>query len=336
MGRFTYGLPESFSYIMENYPIKPRRVEPYKLIYRVEAEEGFFALKEIKYPEDEFAYIYAAMEHLIAYGFNRINRMIPAKNYYPFAEYRGKRYFLSKWIAGREADYNRKEDLGIAAHTLAQLHQASKGFDPPPFEGRVKWGTWPANMERKTRELLELKEQVQSKNRKRFFDRVFLNHVDYYVKESRKAFDLLIKEGYEKVNRRDANGRYFCHHDYAHHNVIIDQEGRGSVIDFDYCLSDIRCHDLASLMLRVLKKSRWNYRNAYETLKVYDRARTVRSSEIGVISAILRFPQDFWQVAFAYYVEQNQPRERLERKIKNWVLERKIREKSLHKLDKLM
>ncbi|NMA14656.1 MAG: hypothetical protein GX930_05395, partial [Clostridia bacterium] len=132
-----YRLPEQFCEVLKYFPISPRKVEPYKMVYRIEAEEGFFALKEIKYPEDEFCYIYAATEHLAAQGFDRINRMILSQKFYPFVEYNGKRYFLSRWIIGREANYHQKSDLKIAARTLAELHKSSKGFEPPYFEGRI-------------------------------------------------------------------------------------------------------------------------------------------------------------------------------------------------------
>jgi len=336
MGKNFFRLGEPFDRILKPFPIKPIRIEPYKLIYRVEALEGIFALKEIKYPEDEFCYIYAAMEHLVSRGFDRLNRMITTYSFYPYVEYKGRKFSLSRWIEGREADYNRKNDLKIAAKTLAQLHKCSKGFNPPPFEGRIKWGTWPVSMKTKMEELINFKSWVKKKNRKTLFDQIFLTHVDYYVKECERALELLAQGCYEKVNSRDSKRQYFCHHDFAHHNVIIDKDGRGNVIDFDYCISDIRCHDLGSLMLRVLKKGSWNYRQALFALKMYDSERRISSKETDVIKCLLRFPQDFWQAAFAYYIERNQPRERLERKIKNWVLDKDYREKSLKKINKMM
>ena len=39
----------------------------------------------------------------------------------------------------------------------------------------------------------------------------------------------------------------FCHHDFAHHNLLIDKQGEINVIDFDYCILDSHIHDLASL-----------------------------------------------------------------------------------------
>lgn len=336
MGNLNDRLPEPLYGVLRNFSLTPQKVVPFKLIYRVQANGGYFALKEIKYPEDEFCYIYAAMEHLAAHGFDRVNRMIITKSCRPYAEYKGKRFFLSRWIEGREADFNQKRDLRIAAKTLAELHQSTKGFVPPPWQGRIKWGTWPENMLRKTEELIKFKKQAERRNGKTLFDLIFLAHADYYVYECKKAFEMLIKAGYEKVDRIDARNHYFCHHDYAHHNVIIDGSGQGHVIDFDYCISDMRCHDLGSLMLRVLKKSKWNFPQAVYALKCYDAFRSVSSHETGVISALLRFPQDFWQVAFAFYVERNQPQERLERKIRSWVLDKEIRETSLNRLAKLM
>ncbi|MEL7566735.1 MAG: CotS family spore coat protein [Dehalobacterium sp.] len=325
-----------FSKILMQYDMEPLSVSAYKMIYRVETVAGAFALKEIKYPENEFCYIYGAMEHLATHGFPSINRIIPAKNYYPYAEYGGKRYALSRWIKGREADYSRKGDLKIAAKTLALLHKSSAGFAPPPWEGRIKWGTWPESMKEKMDQLFDFKKRVSLKNRKTLFDHIFLSYVDYYGAECKKALDLCAKSEYCKINEKEALKQFFCHHDFAHHNVIIDRKGRGNVIDFDYCISDIRCHDLGSLMLRVLKRSGWDEKQAALAFKYYHKVRSVSSKEADVVQVLLRFPQDFWQVAFAYYVEQNQPRERLLRKIKSWVLDKPQREKGLSKLAKLI
>lgn len=328
--------PQILDKILQSYPMKIRSVEPHKLVYRVAGEKGYFALKEIKFPEEEFCYIYAAMEHLASHGFNRINKIVLTKEYYPFAEANGKRFFLSRWIDGREANYKEKKDLKKSAKTLAELHMSSRNFDPPPFQQRIKWGTWPDNFKQKKEQLITFKQQIQQKNYKTIFDQVFLMHVDYYVRECARALDILARGGYKKVNARDEKRKYFCHHDFAHHNIIIDKNGVGNVIDFDYCISDIRCHDLGSLVLRKLKKGEWDYKQALYIIKAYDKVLTVSSEETEVITALLRFPQDFWQVAFAYYVEKNQPEKRLEHKIKNWVLSKEMRAKSLQKLEKLM
>jgi hypothetical protein len=79
MGKNIDYLPEPFYHILRPFPIKPLKIEQYKLVFRVTAAEGIFALKEIKYPENEFRFIYAAMEHLVSHGFTRINKMILTK-----------------------------------------------------------------------------------------------------------------------------------------------------------------------------------------------------------------------------------------------------------------
>lgn len=45
----------------------------------------------------------------------------------------------------------------------------------------------------------------------------------------------------------------FCHHDYANHNILIDSENQIYIIDFDYCMLDTKLHDLASILIRVMK-----------------------------------------------------------------------------------
>jgi CotS family spore coat protein len=243
---------------------------------------------------------------------------------------------LSSWIGGREADYSRKEDLKIAAKTLAELHRCSRGFIPPPWAGRIKWGTWPENMTGKKKDLIDFKEQAALLNRKTFFDQVFLAYADDAIMQCEEALEMLVTGGYAEVDREDVNKKYFCHHDFACHNLLIDRRGEGFVIDFDYCIADIRCHDLSSLLLRVGKRNSWDCRKSAYAFSCYDRIGKVSDREKSVIAALLHFPQDFWQVAFAFYVEKDQPLVRLERRIRNWVLEKRQRDFSLRRLAKMI
>ena len=56
--------------------------------------------------------------------------------------------------------------------------------------------------------------------------------------------------------------RSFCHHDYAHHNILVDTNKKINIIDFDYCMLDSHLHDLCSLLIRTMKDGKWEKEKA--------------------------------------------------------------------------
>ncbi|MCI8336345.1 MAG: CotS family spore coat protein [Peptococcaceae bacterium] len=301
---------ELWQVLTEDFHLKPRLLEQYDTVYRLYTAEGTYAIKEIKYPEEEFAYIFAATEHLRSNGFSHINYMLlneAGKASFQLGE---KRYFIAPWLPGRQLDYTIKEDVTVAATTLAQMHGAAAGFLPPYYKGRIKWGELIENFRTKLAQM--------DGWRQAFTDTVFCQ--DY-----RAALDEMIGLGQEVVqslvpvygdfNRMEERWGGFCHHDYAPHNIVLSPDGVGQIIDFDYCISDTGCHDLASLMCRVLKKNEFQEDLAYGAWQEYQKERLLPKGAKEVSLAFMLFPQEFWQCGFTYFVEQNRPEAKMEKRL---------------------
>ena len=68
---------------------------------------------------------------LIKNGFNNVDRYYLNIDGDPYALVNEDLYTLSEWLEGRECDFHNIDEVKIAAKTLANLHEASKGYDPP-------------------------------------------------------------------------------------------------------------------------------------------------------------------------------------------------------------
>ncbi|MGM9973142.1 MAG: phosphotransferase, partial [Clostridiaceae bacterium] len=130
----------------------------------------------------------------------------------------------------------------------------------------------------------------------------------------------------------------FCHHDFAHHNILIVDQGKVKIIDFDYCILDSNLHDLSSLLLRAMKNGRWEIEKSELILNSYGEEKTIRQEQIPIMAAFMEFPQDYWQIGIQYYWEQQSYGEeffvnRL-RKVKEDILDKQefIEEFRLYKL----
>ena len=107
----------------------------------------------------------------------------------------------------------------------------------------------------------------------------------------------------EKMQQQVCN-KGFCHHDYAHHNVLINNNGDINIIDFDYCILDSYLHDLSSLLIRRMKYNKWELTNAKEILDAYMETHKLEQDDIPIMAAFMEFPQDYWQRGIQYYWEE--------------------------------
>ena len=98
--------------------------------------------------------------------------------------------------------------------------------------------------------------------------------------------------------------RGFCHHDFANHNILIDEDENIKIIDFDYCILDSNLHDLSSLIIRSMKSNGWDTNIANIVLDGYSKNITVCEDELNIMKEFIRFPQEFWQIGLQVYWEQ--------------------------------
>lgn len=308
--------------ILKNYDFEVQNIiQLRKTVFQLDTKSGVKALKGVHYPMGELLFMFSAMEHLYAKDFVRLARINRTKDGVPFVPYGGSYYFVTDWVSGREADYGLEQDLQATVITLAQLHKASRGLQPLPGSYlKTELGRWPENFHRRGEQLQEFAWEAKRKREKTKFDRLFLKEVDSYYLEAQEAQTALAGTSYWELVRIAQQECGFCHHDMAYHNVII-KDGQGYLIDFDYCLCDMRIHDLASLIIRNMKKHNWDIFVAERILKYYHGQFPLFQKEFKVMHAFMMFPQDFWQVAWTYYREdigrtEKESINRLERAIK--------------------
>lgn len=316
--------------LAEAYGISIKEYYPHRNVWCLETSIGKKCLKKVNYSGTDAVFIWLATENLYNNGFTRFNRFVLTREGKPFFEKNGDIYILTDWIAGWESSYTDLDELRIAAENLSEMHRASQGFVTPKFaRQRIKWGYWIDNFQERLSELKTFK--VKATCKESFFDKLFLMHVDFHIDQAERAVDLLEKSNYQELVQRESSIHSFCHHDYAHHNVMIN-ESQGFLIDFDYLICDLRCHDIASFMLRAAKDNEWQTKYAAVALQAYANCVPLWPGEKNVMYGFLTFPQDFWQAGYSYYIECNRPKERMDKKLKSCLTAKQARAKCLQEL----
>lgn len=318
--------------IEENYYIRPLNIEKKKNIYKITASTGNYCLKIINYEFKHFYFIISVIEHLRKNGFDstpEIERTRDEKNYIKVGDAYG---YLIPWIRSRNSNYKIDVELQGAAEKLSELHKCSEGFTVDDYmKPRIGWFKWIKTYETRIEEILDFKKRIYQKFYKSDFDILYLEIMNEEIERGKRAIEKLRSSNYEKAMEEEIMKLSVCHHDYAHHNVLIDNKDKYHIIDFDYCILDSPLHDLSSLTIRAMKDGNWSEERFNFIINSY--SKNISSNKKRLMLGFMEFPQDYWQVGLQYYWER-QPwsEERFMKKITDYIKDRDKKEMFIKKM----
>lgn len=301
--------------ILSEYDITVLNALSMRKVLHLKTTVGDFVLKKSKLSAEELLFSFAALNHVKKKGIH-VPSIIPTRSGELFIEKNGIKYFMMDLLKGREIQYAKKHDLCLATQNIAMFHQATHGFSPPYCPGKSQWGTWEGHFKERILEMREWKDLAE--NGGTLFDQIYAKQAEHWIEEALYAVDLLTNSRYQEISVLEKNLQGFCHHDLANHNILITDEDQIAMIDFDYTISDIRTHDLSSLILRNMKESQWDLEIALFILENYYEVVKPYKGEERLIHAMLRFPQDFYELGRFYYVEKRSNIEKLETRLYKW------------------
>lgn len=317
-----HGLP------LDKYDFEILDIIPVRAAFLLKTDRGNFALKKVDYNLKKLIFIHSAIEHLIKNGFTRLARTYLTNDGKIYIEKDNEIYTISNWVKGRESDLKNARDMYNASQTLAELHNASMGYDPPENSNpKRNLGKWPKKYLSRCEDLLEFKDKISKKGNINKFDYLFLSNVDYYYEQGLRAFEELQDSDYKKLVDKGIEEKGFCHRDYTYHNLIVDDQEQLHVIDFDYCVIDIPIADISRFFQKVIRKSNWEFDKLKSLLNGYEKVRSLSPEEMRVLYIAMTFPQKFWRLARRYYDQtRNETENELFSKFKDIINERHKRE----------
>ena len=317
--------------IQDKYLIEIETREKVKNSYKIKTKDGDYGIKVIKYQYPHFYFILSAINHLKRRGFKKIPEIINTKDNLEYIVLGNNFAYLNKWIDSKSCNYKNFMELKLAAETLGEFHNCSQGFTLNcNMRPRIAWFSWIKVFETRCEEILDFKRRIYQKAYRSKFDEIYLKSIDEEIERGKRAIEEIKSNKYIELMNKEVIKRGFCHHDYAHHNVLISKSGDINIIDFDYCILDTHIHDLASLLIRTMKDGQWSNHSANIILNSYSNTHSLFDSELRLMKGFIRFPQGFWQIGLQYYWEQQPWGENfLVDKLNKYLNDRNNREKFL-------
>jgi CotS family spore coat protein len=272
-------------------------IYPLRGVFFVSTNKGNKILKKIDYIMEELKFIYDGLEY-IKKKFNRVMNFYKNEDGEIFIPFKGQVYYLIDLVEGMECDFNNPIDISIAAKGLAEMHLASEGFRYKLLN-KDNSGKLIDNFKRRIDEMEFFRRIAEMHENKNEFDNNFLSHIDFYIEEIKRSIDILENSCYYKICSEE-DKRALCHHDLAYHNIII-KDNKAYFIDFDYIMIDLKVHDLANFILKVIKNFAFDVEKAKTVLNEYMSINPIEDRELKVLYGMLSFPEDIYSISRDYY-----------------------------------
>ncbi|MBC8059041.1 MAG: CotS family spore coat protein [Clostridiaceae bacterium] len=286
--------------LFDRYNIKVKDISPVRNVFAVRTNKGNKVLKKINYGLDELQFIYEAIKY-IKNTFSRVVDFEKVETGEIYLKWENEVYCLMELIEGRECEFSNPVDVAIAARGIAEFHKASEGFS---YDNGVKnnCGKTINCFKKRLEEIRFFKVIVNKYENKNEFDELFLQNVDLYLSQIENSINIMEKTEYHNLYTEKAKIA-FCHHDLAHHNIIISNE-EAYFIDYDYSILDLKVHDLCNFINKVIKSSAYDFQKCQLIINEYKSKNTIENSEMHVLYGLLSFPQSFYEIARDYYTRR--------------------------------
>lgn len=298
---------DKFDFLVED-------IIPIRSVYLLKTDKGMKVLKKVMYSIDELNFIYESLCYIRKKYNNVINFKLSTEGN-PYVEDKTGLYVILDIIDGRECVFENPIDLKNVSKHLAKLHKAGENIETF-HEKRFNSGKILEKYNDSLNNLKKFKEIASMHVNKKDFDKLYLSYSDYYIGCIYKAIEAIKSSQYVKYSR---NKYVLCHHDLAHHNIIINDNNEVYFLDFDYSLIDLPMHDLSNMIVKAIKHNRWDIDIAKTIIKNYSEEKEIVKEEIDILYGYLAFPKDFYDIATSYYFknrdwEEEEFLEKLKRK----------------------
>lgn len=285
--------------VAERFGFDVRNLVPYKDTFMIVTTQGRKVIRKMPFSPERLRFVHGAKEHLVDNGFTGVDRYLCTLDGEPYFSFDNSCYTLVDFTDGRESSFDNDNDVQRAAITLAAMHRASRGYVAP--EGckvQDDLGNLPGYFSKRLDDIKKMKKQA--KKGKGRFDQLFLEHVDNFCEVGESAAADLAVSSYSSLVESTREEGLFCHHDYTHHNIIMDGE-KVIVMNFDYCCYELKIYDIANFIRRKMRKCDWDISKTELIINSYNSVESLSKEEMDVMKIILQFPQKFWRVVNRYY-----------------------------------
>ncbi len=261
--------------------------------YILHTNKGKYILRKMNIPTEQILFMYEAVNHLQANGFEQVSLIYPTKKKLPYAVSRGQVFILQNYQEGSEVEFRSIEDITGIVKLLANFHKCGVDFttsyrscDDNHIKDVYSYFT------KRLRETAVLKKKIAPLSQKTEFEIMFLRDYRTYETLEKIALDCVDQASCAHVMEQARLTKSLVHNDYKYHT--INRLSSGYILTcLDECTYNMQVLDLGGILVKIMQKNNWDISLLGELIGVYEEIRPLSVQERSVLKALLIFPEKY-------------------------------------------
>lgn len=290
-GFILYYQPEV---MLEQYDIEIKQITKGRGVFCCETDQGKKVLAPFRGSAERAKFVRGILSRMQENGYPVEQVSLTKDGQCVVTDESGMRFWLKDLVEGSECQTGREKDVTAGAKALAEFHRcvSSCAAEIPDFMKNTK--NDPAVLYyRHYRELILVKNYVQSRKTRNAFERSFWEQYPHYIAQAKEAVQMIQKQGTQE------NICGFCHGDCNQHNLLCTAAGV-RLVNFENLFYGQPVVDLANYLRKILEKNNWSTELGKKLLEAYETQKNLCSEEKQLLRQLLLFPEKFWKVSNHY------------------------------------
>lgn len=283
--------------IAREYDLQANHMEKYGSAYRVITSQGPKKIKMFTKTKPELEFVYSVLEHLVQKGWKRALPFHLTGEGVPYVELPQGLFYLSEWVEGKEIDPEDPAQLEMAARLMGEMHRLLQDYAGKVVPERCQLPDWLAIYRDRAEAIEQFLQQAEAAKKRDRFSHKFRRIADDFIRLAARSLELLEEADYKQI-AEEPEYTTVCHGSYIASNLIMGEDSRVYVIDFDNARRDLRISDLGRLIAR---HSGWDIDKALFLIENYQAANPLTAAELDLLPALCCFPRKGWAVANSFY-----------------------------------
>lgn len=283
--------------LLDQYEIEVRRTWKGRGAILCDSDRGLLIMKEYGGPVEKIAFQEYLLSHIRESGAVRAETLLRTReDELIVRDQERTAYIVKTYCEGKECDHKNTGECGLAAETLARLHEVCNLSGSKILEEQPVFNL-ESECEKHNRELKKVRKFLHEKSQKTDFEIYLMKHYDYFLDI---ALQITGELSYYAYGEDSYTFPVVCHGDYQYHNIIQTDEG-SVLINFEKCIRDYPVRDLYLFMRKLLEKNNWSQALGDLLLTGYNKLRPLDDRDYRQLYLRFAYPEKFWKIVNFYY-----------------------------------
>jgi CotS family spore coat protein len=274
--------------ILQLYNCQPVRVRAVRDVLKVRTPYGPWALKKVHMTPEKLHAVYQLTEHIARSGQFAVPRFIRTRYGDPFVIHPTGLYYMTPWLAGREADLRKPAHFIAATRLMALWHAAAKEFHSFREETSV---TLPVaeRLDMGSNMLHILVEKGKQKSTYSPFVRMVIASEDELTERIHLAKSRLQETGFAEFEQKCRAYGLACHGRFLKKNILFDGESY-SIVNYDHVEIGSQIAELGFYLHRYMPAYEWDSEILEQAVRAYHAEQPFDMLHLDRLSAALSVP----------------------------------------------